>query len=261
MSMLGRPCVCAGSNSNCSRCYGTGVLPRPILKTRGSARRRPAKAEVLPVPTAKIPSTARQPAARTDGHLPPAHVTCPLCGSQVAFDKVGAHVKAAHPASPVRGSKSPKVSRNRRSKKAETNGHEPSHTNQIAEYVFKHLPARWATFGPNYTLTCRRCGQEMNQALLPGHLRDTHGVRDPFEMVRAGGRSSNEPNEAPDGASKPHNAKTSQSRGFHGMGEYFTDILNPRDPLDASKGKHIVRENGRYGSHPLHDRFDDDSKS
>jgi hypothetical protein len=99
----------------------------------------------------------------------------------------------------------------------------------------------------------------MNQALLPGHLRESHGVTDPFEMIRVSGRAFAEPLEKPDGSSPPHDIKTSQSRGFNSLGQYFADIPNSGDPLDGSKGKHGVREAGRYGSHPVHDRFDDDS--
>jgi len=35
--------------------------------------------------------------------------------------------------------------------------------------------------------------------------------------------------------------------------------LERRDRLDASKDYYICHENGRLGSHPLHDAFDDES--
>ena len=38
--------------------------------------------------------------------------------------------------------------------------------------------------------------------------------------------------------------------------------LGGADPHDASKGwGHVAREHGRYGSHPLHDDYEDESNS
>jgi hypothetical protein len=170
-------CRCNGANEFCAFCFGTGVVG-PRTPQSGNSKQKPA----LPPQSAV-----------NDTHSRPALVTCPQCGTRVPFNEVGAHAKSAHPSSSVRGRKSSQVSVNRRPLQPDTKGSERARNKQRDEYVFKHLPARWDKFGPNYTLTCRRCGGEMNQALLPGHLRQVHGVRDPFEMIRVGGRFSNGP--------------------------------------------------------------------
>jgi 16S rRNA U516 pseudouridylate synthase RsuA-like enzyme len=55
--------------------------------------------------------------------------------------------------------------------------------------------------------------------------------------------------------------KVGKHKGFNQLGQYFAEIFRPSDPLDATKGTHIFRETGRFGSHPIHDRFDDDSEA
>lgn len=47
--------------------------------------------------------------------------------------------------------------------------------------------------------------------------------------------------------------------GFNSLGQYFRDITDTRDWMDATRGMHAAREHGRFGSHPIHDRFDDES--
>jgi len=47
--------------------------------------------------------------------------------------------------------------------------------------------------------------------------------------------------------------------GFNSLGQYFRDIADTQDWMDATRGMHIARESGRFGSHPTHDRFDDES--
>lgn len=55
--------------------------------------------------------------------------------------------------------------------------------------------------------------------------------------------------------------KVGKHKGFNQLGQYFADIFRSSDPLDATKGTHVFREGGRFGSHPIHDRFDDDSEA
>ena len=50
-------------------------------------------------------------------------------------------------------------------------------------HTYKHLPKRWDYFAFNEIVTCGQCKREMSQALLPGHLRKTHGVQNPFELI------------------------------------------------------------------------------
>ena len=54
--------------------------------------------------------------------------------------------------------------------------------------------------------------------------------------------------------------KTRGRQGFNSLGQYFADIIDHRDGLDATAETHRRRENGRFGSHPIHDRFDDESE-
>jgi hypothetical protein len=172
-----RRCRCDGANESCAFCFGTGFVG-PISRA-GS-----------PKPT---PPTLR-PATKTDEHARPALVTCPLCDTQIPFNEVGLHTKTAHRPSPVRRREAHKANvSNRETGPKETQNRESSRRADVTEFIFKHLPARWDKLGPKYILTCRQCGREMNQALLPGHLRDVHGVRDPFELIRVGGRFSNGP--------------------------------------------------------------------
>ena len=39
------------------------------------------------------------------------------------------------------------------------------------------------------------------------------------------------------------------------------EALGHRDPLDATRDYYQFRENGRFGSHPLHDAFNDESEA
>jgi hypothetical protein len=57
-------------------------------------------------------------------------------------------------------------------------------------------------------------------------------------------------------ALKDHNG--SRTEGSQGAAE--TVVSPPLDPMDANRGMGaFARENGRFGSHALHDRFDDES--
>jgi DNA-directed RNA polymerase subunit RPC12/RpoP len=161
-------CRCDGANEFCAFCFGRGVVGPTNKKNSSDCRR---SAGPTGSPNSKRPE---KPV-----------VSCPVCGRRLAFKDVGAHMRTAHPASSVRGQMTAPAST--------PGGGRPLTTPNREEYVFKHLPARWDKYGPKYTLTCRRCGREMNQALLPGHLHDIHGVQDPFEVVRISARVRNPP--------------------------------------------------------------------
>ena len=208
---------------------------------------------------APSPQATKRAASRESAPDPrPRLVECPDCGRLIPFEVVGSHCKTAHPAKSLRGTHNQRLVSSPPARKHELRRNAAKTKKKT--HIYKHLPVYWDTLKPNYVATCKFCGAGIDQALLPGHVRDAHRISDPFEMVPISRRPPDRV-EPPRDLDRPRDDKTTGSRGFNNLGQYFGDVRNSRDRLDGSKGKHVVREHGRYGSHPVHDRFDDDSNA
>lgn len=140
------------------------------------------------------------------------------------------------------------------------------------EYFDSHWKSRECATGPMLQLPkpapqqvaepvklfseCPYCGANVKSTKLPKHMRVKCPKRIPNLMRSRHSQSSK--GGAPQmnrwgssGVDQP-----SKKRGA------VHDQVHGRDRLDATKGyAHAYREQGRFGSHPSHDSFDDESTS
>lgn len=101
--------------------------------------------------------------------------------------------------------------------------------------------------GRKKSVRCSRCQAAMKATNFVKHLARVHGV---------GGRQLNKnARKNPDRPVEARDSVRILELGGH------RDDLQIMDKREAHRQMgFVVRENGRYGSHPLHDRFDDESE-
>jgi pseudouridine synthase len=340
MGMQGRSCSCDGSNSNCARCYGTGVIQpagtsRTRLRKRPKAKRQTAwSAPTTPLNSTRVGTGGPRPEAKpvpvkTVMLNKPAGVSADEAfrllpgetGSQLrrigdleadcegillftndariiklistfkrvvpktyalklsgpASGAVGRSMKTGTVVDQVRVSADwvaivgPKREREIllrfSSPKKEALRHLVSTLPKGIQIVrrcrigYGNLELKGLRVGSWRVLTVREVLQAFFLkepkpiASKPDNSRKRDGVgRRPQRNARGG--PANEHKEIVREMAR----KTSgRSKGFNSLGQYFGDVVRKSDPLDGSKGKHVVRELGRFGSYPLHDGHGEES--
>lgn len=107
---------------------------------------------------------------------------------------------------------------------------------------------------------CPRCAVLVRADRLPRHLGKAHRARSPAAAVGARGKRLRGrdarfggPSAVPRGAIRDPSSRASRTAIAR---------LEGRDELDHTRGyAHAYRESGRFGSHPSHDGFDDESEA
>lgn len=285
--MSPRPCVCGGSNENCSHCFGRGFIddhshkkstveakksssdervrefvakhpllnPNPLHQPEGTQAKyhpRPKEAlgeefrDVAGEQSATYASSSNVRSKRLHKSMPRvphldlakvkkeiATSTCPSCGREFPhYIDLVAHQQEGcpKPKTPLqRFSATPReVHKSRRGR----------------PYV-----------KPSKMVRCSYCGCFVKRTKLQRHF----GRCPKYAAGQAKSANWN--------AQKPASTKTPQQKAFHSAADAkkpdprtaFAQA-NALDPIDATRlYAHSFRENGKYGSHPLHDGMDDES--
>lgn len=235
---MSRPCVCGGSNENCRYCNGLGTIRDHLADALVSHARRtdPGKHEEAYHVSSDIGRflRLRKPIARLLGakrHLVP----CPFtgCVAQLRPDNIEKHLKKAH-------SKPRSIALN------------PTEIVKAAEIRTERQHQAVQRLVP---CPVSGCSAKLNPKHLERHIRKAHPKRLFKRAATVPLRTGSVETHAASVAR--HLATTSIPDGTPRGSSY----AQPAEKnLDATKGyAHAYRENGRFGSHPSHDGYDDES--
>lgn len=231
---MSRPCVCGGSNESCRYCNGRGEIPDALANALTIRSQRPEAQKVRPGARRKRKltkwDTARRPDASSLGSQPTRFKRLSRRSSsrQLPSDSstsAGSDVTLCRP---------------------DSEAHVASH--KIDDHIKKaHIPTpRRQELGVKSSLSdsrteythCPVCSDRVKPQNLERHLRKVHHRR-----------------------SKKHLSVPGLVPSDVDVNRRSTTLIAPRDKnLDATKlYAQSYREHGRFGSHPSHDGFDDES--
>lgn len=253
-----RLCVCDGSNDNCRYCYGTGrISTRSIASqtvTIGHPKPTPvirvAKQPLVYLPpignnnsiasvSVKRSKPVRHPKIHTNSPITAETVVgalmkCPKCVLHVAKDRLAEHLGTWHEKNSNRLLKRPKPNGGITisPKSAVKTKPQPAVTTHVNDTALTPCPII--------------CNARVKKTEIDRHLKNVHHS-DGMEQTKAllGKRS--------------YVGAAEVSRGG---GVYDSVYESPWEArrMDHTRGyAHSFREQGKYGSHPSHDGFDDDS--
>ena len=207
----GVPCSCLGSNVNCCRCFGSGVIDRRSL---------PAAPPHRVSATTTLSPSGKQ-------------VKCPNCASLMPADDLDMH-----------------LSEHRRAKQA---AREKSRRKRRNKAVVGVPPAKDRTLKE-----CPECRNMVRASRLDRHRRKVHRVITHDEPAANDEISQTDWNRVP--RSLPSTRRRSDAFSkCKSSAERNERTIERR--LDASRDYYRFRENGRFGSHSVHDDFGDESSS
>lgn len=219
---MSRPCVCGGSNENCRYCNGRGEIPDRLATALVSHTYLPGK-------------TRGRRKSKTQRKM---EVDVEVRKLEGRLERLRAPVAA---------------------------------------------PARTLTSLPSRLVPCPKgCGAQMRPKKVDRHIQVVHAVIPDGERVKAGAPNLSKTacgfcsvckvrvrsDRLNRHMSKVHGTGSGRPAPNPGISPSAADVLRetttfvaPRDKnLDATKlYAHSYREQGRFGSHPSHDGFDDDS--
>ena len=100
-----------------------------------------------------------------------------------------------------------------------------------------------------------------SRLLLPDDIPAHHRICRGGHLLTARPVEPDTPKRPPSKERVPLNSSSSpQSNQMEELGDILTELQND-DTRDASRGwGHHFHDNGSYGSYPVHDNFDDESK-
>ena len=233
--MTTKPCTCDGTNENCSRCFGTGSITvglypvaYPIVTTRLVRKRKQARVIAPP----------RHGSYR----IVSAQVQCLICREMLPAGRLGLHYSARH-----------------------SGAHNLITRKQRATLVVC----------PVCQLTVKKLAKHMRSHDISTPTVGSQG-KQPTERerliklgvivpARDGNKSDTTVNRHAQKSSKKRASKI-EVEGRAGALDRWKEELesnqNPNWPknLDYTRPyAHAYRETGRFGSHPSHDGFDDES--
>lgn len=223
-----RPCTCGGSNENCYRCSGTGIIQRHLEAVPPSNPVRRWKVFDLSGLLRRFGTKkAKQAAERSAVSR---MIQCDRCKFRGLPEAVKSHKLATHTSkeNPHRTAIIDSVAPPKRNRNSSA---------QIAT----------ASRSRNHFVRCAICRSSVKAINFRKHMSKVHGFTTgpvPSSFI---GRSRRK------GREQRVN-RTSKAPAA-------VDDLQIIDQREAHRQMgFVVRENGRYGSHPLHDRFDDESE-
>jgi len=215
------PCSCGGTNENCVRCYGRGFIEHPNRKTsRNRSKSRSYDAFAL------------SSAART--------IICPVCKFNGTTEEFTKHFALVHGSKRRRGT----------------------------------IPARFRVEpGP----CCPLCNCRVRGDRLQKHMRDrcpqrmnrnahlTSRIKSATRPPRKESSIALRDVQLRERSKKRDDAANTREKGTPESARQIGNVKVERpswgDYLDATKNcGYPAREEGRYGSYPSHDGFDDESK-
>ena len=220
-----KPCPCSGSNENCFRCGGLGTYePKPQLLKVPS--RRKISTTISQCPVDQQPSGLIK---RND----PNEVKCDRCIFRASLEEVEIHRKKFHRADFVRTRRKPRVPCPKCGQKVQRLARHLNRAHGSATKAAKETSIKPATF-------CPKCSCAVSKSNLEKHLRRVHNVQSPIKVIFSKRTTQSNPTE---------------TRNMSASFSYEKEDIREANRLMGF----AARENGRFGSHPLHDRFDDES--
>lgn len=234
---MSRPCVCGGSNENCRYCNGLGTIDDGLATALiGHARRNDVdKVGFMPTLGRKGKRSAGQSKSAPAPSNGLGLVRCPEpgCAAMLNPRKVQKHMNKVHkkPESiPLHEAPKPK-------------------TIQVQSPV---VPTAATGLVP---CPVEGCTAKVKPSRIKGHIRRAHSnrlsKRAAMLPLRTGSVETRSHSRARYIVS---NSAHHEPRRVSSYGQ------KPEKNLDSTKGyAHAYRESGRFGSHPSHDGFDDDS--
>jgi hypothetical protein len=280
--MAQRPCVCEGSNENCSHCFGRGFIDaRDVPPEHKLEEQKSTGEDRVGEFVAKHPLLNPNPLNQPEGTKPRyRHHSADVAHKNLTDHKVERSLTAAasanaRPALLRRGKHGTgrvnmmKITqelgtsicsscRDSFSRFIDLVAHQqagcPKPRIPLREFVqAQPVQGRQATKEPGKMTTCSHCGCPLKITNFRKHLG-----RCPKYLKNAGSRVKSQARISD---------TTRHPKAFHSIAE--AKKADPRtgfahanafDPIDVTKGyAHSFRENGKYGSHPLHDGMDDES--
>jgi len=258
----GRPCVCGGSNSNCARCFGTGVIESVSISSPRTARHMSRavkpKPQVAPEPRVQCPRcTVRLPASEMRMHVYLRHVM----GRPVRGERKTGEFRTARSVASVRPDerrdligcpvcmarvKTTRMERHLRDVHKRKSAGIPS--------IRAELPTAPSRGTRTHLLVkCADCGAMVKRTKLASHTRKVHnqavdgkhGVPAPAQTIYA--------------QPLAESGVSGAEAGLENLGQPDQRAIERQ--LDASRDYYRYRENGRFGSHSVHDDFGDESSS
>jgi hypothetical protein len=239
-----KPCSCAGSNPNCSKCGGLGsYLPRtefPMIKRTGRRRqgiasptssRRSIGHRAVPAPKVKSPKdSASQPLSDTSNRT----MTCPLCELRLERAEFLSHLESVHRTT---------------WKLAEKSLDDAYHGTAFTFQTYANEKRK-------LRIVCPFCQSPFSQGKIGQHLESAHQIG-PIRFVKELPQSKQSKRSL---RSAPSPMQKVESPPKSADVAHRVSQTGSEDSQDANRYiGFFARENGRYGSHPLHDRYDDES--
>ncbi len=256
-------CSCGGSNECCFRCYGTGIIRdrgKPSIATPPGQQTTQDRA----------PTPAENPGEPPNSHLPFAEI-CAKCSFHGTPKQLRMHEAQVHTAKEARcpncsfvgtvsqlkdhqqycrGVCTIRPDRRKRKNPAlykcilcRLVGSLGSIRKHVRfEHKVEAVCARWSK--------CPVCPAQVKKGRLERHVRNAHRLEINVELVFG----------EPD-----YTARSRKRDGLHNPSRTGSQLIARDDPrnesrLDRTKPyAHAYRERGKFGSHPAHDGYDDES--
>jgi hypothetical protein len=268
---MSRSCVCGGSNENCRFCGGSGSISDGLASALVSHVGRPASENVPYVESGKA---GRGTTARL--------IPCPQgCGARVRPGRMGRHLRKAHgifSMSPQPPIISNEIKSNPRQTESTYRSCPICGAEISADFIGRHLAGVHSNrdYLPEVPLIRAEHKTGSNHAGSPSTV--PHPIATSTKSTTGSLKSDRKYEICPEcranvrstqmsyHRAKAHNRRSvrsqpSQTHSVKDPTRNTSTLIDPRDKnLDATKPyAHSYREQGRFGSHPSHDGFDDES--
>ncbi len=224
---MSRSCVCGGSNDNCRYCGGSGTIRDRLADAISSHAKRTDLGKLAQ----SAPSRPKQPFINTP------QVNCPVggCSAVLYPHRLVKHLRKSHGPITIELIHCPVTGCNAKLRAQELERH----------IRRGHVASSRSTDASGTILLAASKARAAHAALMTSSNSRSRMTSKPTTQVTGHRKEAR----TPEGSTGEGNA-----------GKQST-LVSPRDKnLDATKGyAHSYREMGRYGSHPSHDGFDDES--
>ncbi len=243
-----KTCSCAGSNENCFRCAGLGTYE---LQPSSFVPRRPRRGAASRSRAIPARSKNRSP---IQGAVDANPMKCPRCIFRGSAEEMKRHSEKFHldefwrrAARPT--VRCPKCSVTIRASKLNKHLRKVHSEGNVARAA--DAPAA------GILVRCPKCPNKVRSVNLEKHLRRVHDIG---WAAYANGAASEKTKAVRGKSTIPKKRLYSSTEGSSSATP--SNQLERDDLRDAHRTMGFVaRESGRFGSHPLHDRFDDESSA
>lgn len=278
--MTVRSCSCGGSNANCAFCFGRGYIavgrdkfPLPIggrvkqLETDTPANQKLPRWETKPKPSELRKNRLLFPKDTAPLPLKPEHiqpipdnkwVSCPNCKAAMKFYRLKVHMERFHkPASTVKRIKGGALAK------------KPPKAAFAVSAKDSLLSVVKASMKDNVCAVCKAICRDAIR--LSNHEKKKHTLEEVRTAKERLERNALKAEQKRRLSAKPKYKSKHRHRMDQGSQTKVLPESRPSEiSLRAQLGNHEridrtkdygfpARESGRYGSHPLHDGFDDES--